>query len=152
MAEEKEVKKKKSKLKLILIILAAVIFLASVGVAVGLLVFGLGGEREIRGPETHEPRYETVPMEFTVNLSELRRFAKFTMVIAHDTRGLDNEIEERAAIIRNEVISILRTRTAEDLRSAEGLEDLRQELIISFSEILQRGDVWDIYFIDFLIQ
>ena len=54
--------------------------------------------------------------------------------------------------MRDLIIQVLRSKTKADLENAQGLETLRKELIRKLSNSLGEGQVFAIYFTDFVVQ
>ncbi|NLJ74413.1 MAG: hypothetical protein GX331_05405 [Firmicutes bacterium] len=93
--------------------------------------------------------------EFTVNLSTTgmqSRFIRTGIVLEGQDKKTAAELERREPQIRDQIITILRSRTAEQLRSETGLELLRMEIIGSINDLLINGEVADAFFIDLVIQ
>jgi flagellar FliL protein len=63
-----------------------------------------------------------------------------------------SQLEKRAPQIRDQLISLLRSRTVEQLSSAEGMELLRFDIIKSMNTLVERGEITDVFFIDLILQ
>jgi flagellar FliL protein len=93
---------------------------------------------------------------FVVNLADRSkgRYLKVTLALVvkkavearfqHDTLAL--------ASIQDRIITILTTKTVEDLLTADGKFLLKQEITLQLNSILGEGSVHDVYFADFIIQ
>jgi flagellar basal body-associated protein FliL len=95
--------------------------------------------------------------EFLVNLSDDggKRFLKVNLFLGYDTKKkkeMDKELEEKMPILRDAIISILRSKKTTDLVSKENLDALKKEVIARINPYFEYGKVTNIYFKDFLIQ
>lgn len=93
--------------------------------------------------------------EFTVNLLDpgMRRFLRLRMSFEYyDNSKLVAEMNERDAQVRHTVLAVLRTRSVSDLVTNDHIATLRQDLITALNEILEHGDIVNIYFVEFAIQ
>ena len=66
--------------------------------------------------------------------------------------GEKEGISLQDAIIRDTIITVLSSKTSDDLLSVSGKEELKNELIAAINQALQRNLVRKIYFLDFIIQ
>jgi len=62
------------------------------------------------------------------------------------------ELEKRMPQVRDEVITIVRARTAEDLSTQAGMESLRLDILKAMNTLVSKGEVTDVFFIDLIIQ
>ncbi|MBS3872631.1 MAG: flagellar basal body-associated FliL family protein [Firmicutes bacterium] len=93
--------------------------------------------------------------EFTVNLldSGMRRFLRLRMSFEYyDNSKLVAELNSRDAQVRDTVFAVLRTRSVSDLVTNDHIATLRQDLITALNEILEHGDIVNVYFVEFAIQ
>lgn len=93
--------------------------------------------------------------EFIVNLntpSNQIRFIRSEIVLELNDKGALAELEKRHPQVRDRIISLLRTRTMESLNKPDGIEVLRFEIIQNINDLLAKGRVLDVYFIDLVIQ
>lgn len=149
----------------ILIVAVALIIVATVGSAfTTYLIFGRGadigmGSGEGNGGDSGPEKRALGPTfnvgEFTVNLSTTSvqtRFIRTGIVLELSESKMAAELEHRQPQIRDRIISILRTISPEQLRSPEDLEILRVRIIDSINELILRGEVKDVFFIDLVVQ
>lgn len=66
--------------------------------------------------------------------------------------GEKEGISIQDAIIRDTIITVLSSKTSDDLLSVSGKEELKNELITAINQALHRNLVRKIYFLDFIIQ
>lgn len=143
----------------------ALVILATVGSAfTTYLIFGGTGSalsssepaavNDANGPRPVGPMFEVG--DFTVNISTPTaqpRFIRTGIVLElNNERGLRQELESRHPQVRDRIISILRTRSIEQLNGSRGLEELRRDIVQSINELLPRGEVVDAFFMDLVIQ
>jgi len=181
-AEDQEEEPKKSKKMLFIVIGLIVVLLAGIGV--GSFMFLGGGDAEggheadSEDEHTHYATFELDPI--IVNLSESTSFLKLTMVVEYDPEilaladtghghggggggggeeevpvgGFPGSLSERQPMIKDALIRVMSSKTAEELLSIEGKELLKEELIEAMNDAtgLDEGPIVNIYFIDFIIQ
>lgn len=167
MAEEKkdiqeiEEKPKKSK-KLLFIIIIAAFLLASAGVG-GFLFLKKGGvehkkedvakntlEEDI--PKAKEKTYLIQLDPFILNLSEPGRFVKLTVHLEVKNEKIQQYINERMPKIRDVIITLLSSKSADLLATPEGKFQLKDELLLRVNQAIERDFVKNIYFTEFVIQ
>ncbi|MBC2582136.1 flagellar basal body-associated protein FliL [Clostridium sp. DJ247] len=91
--------------------------------------------------------------EFLINLADedSKRYLKVKIFLGYDSKKLDKELEERKPIIRDTVISILRTKKAADI-TPKNMENIKIEMIQKLNPIFEEGQLNNIYFNDILVQ
>ncbi len=62
------------------------------------------------------------------------------------------ELEKRKPQVRDYIISLIRSRTFEQLRDAAGMELLRLEMMRDVNSLISKGEVTNVYFVDLIIQ
>ncbi len=97
-----------------------------------------------------------------VNLADVGgdRYLKVKLVMLEIPTAAKKEKKEgekegislQDAIIRDTIITVLSSKTSDDLLSVSGKEELKNELITAINQALQRNLVRKIYFLDFIIQ
>ena len=103
------------------------------------------GQKEELGP--------TVNLDqFIVNLGADRSFAQVNIVFEVSNSDVIDEINERTPQIRDEIISILRGKSLEDINQPEGPRELREEMMQEINKILMEGRVTNVFFTEFVIQ
>ncbi len=157
--EEKEEKKAKKRKPILLIILILVFIFFLAG---GALFFFFGDRLPFIGSSTEEetenvdtlPRYNHAMQEFQVNLADpiTRRFLRMKIDLAYDDRGLTRELEERDSELRSHIISILRSKTVDDLDEPGGMKNLEEEILERLNSLLEAGEVRAIYYREFIFQ
>lgn len=95
--------------------------------------------------------------EFIVNLKSDSnpRFLKTQIYVGYpeskDDEKFENELKEKTAIMRDAIISVLRSKKAEDFSEA-GIENIKKELINKINPLLSEGKITDIYFYEIIVQ
>lgn len=144
------------------LIIAAVAFviLATVGSAfTTYLIFGSNDSRASSATEASSIRKEMGPTydvgEFTVNLlspTNQRRFIRTEIVLETDGKKAVTDLEGRQPQIRDQLITLLRARTAEELSTETGMQTLRFDILKTMNEFVSSGEVTDVFFIDLIVQ
>ena len=97
-----------------------------------------------------------LPLEmFTVNLSQTnngpRRYLRLETVLKMSDEAKTDEFEARKAQIRDTIINILNTKSADDLLKSEGKRFLKEEIKAAINAYLTNGQVMDVFYISFQI-
>ncbi len=145
--------------KLILIVLLLLILLAGGGAGAYFFLFSKGGEEEEEAPkpkvspEAVGVMYKLEPA-FIVNLAdpEITMYARVSITLELSGPEVTLEVQKREPIIRDAIIEILSNKTSRELRSPEGREQLKLEIIKRVNTILVQGGVRNVYFTEFVVQ
>lgn len=91
--------------------------------------------------------------EFLVNLADEdgKRYLKVKVFLGYDNKKLDTELEEKKPILRDAIISVLRTKKAADI-TPKGVESVKIEIIQRINSILEKGQLNNVYINDILVQ
>ena len=169
MAENKELdedldldaKPASSKKKIIIIAVVALLLIAG---SVGVALMMLGGDEEKvdeeavaeqpAAPETHYLALEKVVVNFAQKGSP--KFLQVEMqLMAHDPAVL-TAVEEHMPVIRNDILVLLSGQNAEQLKSREGKETLRGEVLTALQKIVKENADLEgpqaVYFTNFVMQ
>lgn len=169
MAQEDELQpKKKSKLKWIILIFLVLLL---GGGAFGAYQFGLldrflkDGQEETEGqnqsqqaaldPQLRQAAERTATLDpFLVNLSDPlgRRYIKLTIAVEVVAPEVIKELEMQKPRIRDRVITLLTSKTFEDLASEEGKLLLKNEVLDRINQVLGSPKVSMVFFTDLVIQ
>lgn len=95
----------------------------------------------------------TVPLgTFTTDLRDsTRRIARVEIVVEVESRKAIEQIEERSVQLNDRIITILRSKTAEELKGKEGRIRLGEEIKNGLEEFLTFKIV-NVYFLEFIVQ
>ena len=165
--EEKPEKSGGNNLILIIIVVLLVLLLVVGGVVAYLM---LSGDDE-ENPETvKQEKVEkkksrkkvddlTVgPMypldKFTVNLLSQNgsRYLVAKIDLEQENPEMTPELDTKVSLIRDIIISILSSKTVEEISTPKGKEKLKEEIINQINKYLEDGEVKRIYFTNFVIQ
>jgi len=91
---------------------------------------------------------------FIVNLQDkdADRYLKITIVLDVQDEQIKMELEKRLPQVKDAITTLLFTKTSSELRTAEGIEKLKEEILKRVNAILPIGGVKNVYFTDFVIQ
>lgn len=116
------------------------------------------GEVQAKGEEAKMDREfvgTMVPMEmFLVNLSGAngRKLLKVLMELEVEGANVQTEIEKRKPQIRDIIITLLSSKTYEQVSSIEGKEYLREEVRDTVNSFLTKGKIKRVLFTEFIYQ
>jgi len=159
---EEEEEEKSGGSKKLIIIIVVVVLLVGIGVAT-FLVMGSGDEESDDGTADLELTAEdedlfdlpgaTLPLDtFIVNLKVKGSFLKVTIQLEFEQPELPPTIESDIPKVRDTVIRSLSNKSAGEILSLEGKEELSLYLIDAINETLGAEDVVNLYFTEFIIQ
>lgn len=157
--------KKKSPL-LIVIGLVLVLLLAGGGAAAYFLVLKKpapdtehaaaegGGKHEGKGGKPATSLGETVELPpFIVNLTgEGGRYIKAVIVMQVSSAAAKEEMASRSPQIKDAVISVLSSKTPDEVLTPEGKLELKLELVKRINQSITSGVVTEMFFTEFVVQ
>lgn len=159
-AQEEEKTKKGLPIKLIIIIVV-VMLLGGGGAAawkMGLLDKFLGKEKPEAITEKKEEKPDIGPIYpmniFIVNLMEPmgKRYLKVKIELELDSDKLLPEVEKRLPQLRDAILTMLSSKTYEDISDLSGKYQLRAEIIAMLNRFLKSGKINNVYFTEFVVQ
>jgi len=149
-----------------LIILAISFLIVAMGVGAGLFVFW--GKVSGTVPETMESAEEAAEKRdvkvtiksllsldtFVVNLADPggRRYLRVTMTLELKDKDFDAEAKKNVPQMRDRILLILPAKKFKDIRTASGKESLRKEIIAQLNPLLDKNEITNLYFQEFVIQ
>ncbi len=153
MAEEK-VEEKKGGRKILFLIPVVLLLLAVAG---GGAYFFLLNKPKKEGEEKISPSQVGVMVDlgvFTVNLADkgTDAYARVAITLELSNEKVKREVDKRMPIIKDAIIDVISSKTSDFVRTPEGREALRLELIRRLNIILVEGGVRNIYFTEFVVQ
>lgn len=143
--------------KNIIVILLVVLIVVLVGIAgfFGYLYIFKGSKPSAKAvTQTPAPQEQTASLdEFITNLADTdqRVYIKTKIYVSYTTTGLDKEITSNMSQIRDEVNSVLRSKTYNDFNT-NGINKVKKELIDKINSCLKTGKVDNLYFYEIVIQ
>ncbi|MBL7202888.1 MAG: flagellar basal body-associated FliL family protein [Desulfobacteraceae bacterium] len=147
-------------------ILAISFLIVAMGVGAGLFVFW----DKVSGtvPETVESTEEVAEKKdvkvtiksllsldtFVVNLADPggRRYLRITMTLELKDKDFDAEAKKNVPQMRDRILLILPAKNFKDIRTASGKESLRKEIIAQLNPLLDKNEITNLYFQEFVIQ
>ncbi len=166
MAEEtKEQEQQKGGKKKLIIILVLALLLLGGGGAAAYKFLVLDKQQEQKKEKKAEKivdeikNIEDIGVQFDVgtfivNLQDrdADRYLKITIVLDVQDDKIKAELEKRLPQVKDAITTLLFTKTSNDLRTPEGIEELKEEILKRVNAILPIGGVKNVYFTDFVIQ
>jgi flagellar FliL protein len=158
---EQPVKKGKGGLIIIILVL---LLLAGGGAAFYFLVLHKPpAEESVLDPElpvtAAKPQAEPGPIvpysSFLVNLADAggKRYLKFSLSIELSKhKNFQQEVEHKDAKIKDIIISIISSKTFEEINSPQGKIALKQEILRRLNTVMTGGKVEDVFFTEFVVQ
>lgn len=94
-----------------------------------------------------------VPMDaFILNLADPGRFLKLTLQMEVDNPEDGKIIDEKKPQLRDAVITLISSKSADDIQTAEGKMRLKDELVLRANQVAGKPVVKNIYFTEFIMQ
>jgi flagellar FliL protein len=152
--EEKEEKKKpKSKKKLLIIIIVAVLLLGGGGGGFYYFKFMRSSEEKVEKPKPEQTSIGELET-FMVNLADPggKRYLKATVKLKVSSNEAAEECKARNFELRDMVLTLLASKEVEEIIHAEDKASLKKEIMEKLNGRLEKGQVRDVYFTEFLIQ
>jgi len=140
MAEEKAEEKKGGR-KILFLIPVVLLLLAGAG---GSAYFFLLNKSKREGEEKTSPSHVGVMVDlgvFTVNLADkgTDAYARVAITLELSNEKVKQEVDKRMPIIKDAIIDVISSKTSDFVRTPEGREALRLELIRRLNIIFGRG-------------
>lgn len=91
---------------------------------------------------------------FTLNLADKDRdaYIRISITVELSDEKVRQEVEKRLPIIKDAVIDVISSKTSSFVKTPEGRESLRLELIKRLNSVLVEGGIRNIYFTEFVVQ
>jgi len=91
---------------------------------------------------------------FIVNLSgdNGNHYLKVKISLETTRADLSAEIEKRLPQFRDSILTLLSSKTMEDVKSLEGKAQIRAEIMTMLNQYLKTGKISNVYFGDFIVQ
>ena len=152
--------KKSGKMKWIIIGVVVLVLLGGGGFAAWkFLSTGSGEPEAMAKPGGHEgalpaPGPIVALDSFLVNLADPAdsHYLKVTVNLEVEKPESTEEIQQRMPQIRDSILVLLSSKTAEDVRSVEGKFRLRDEIIGRVNKFISHGKIKGAYFTEFVMQ
>jgi flagellar FliL protein len=157
--EEKPTRVKKSNKSLFLIIGIIVLALAGGVIAYMLLA---GGKADTKGEakteaKKHEEKKDAkstlMPLDaFVLNLAEQGRFLKVTMQFELVDAPSELLVKEKTPQLRDAIITLMSSKSAESVSSPEGKLQLKDELLLRANQAVGKDVIKNLFFTEFVMQ
>ncbi len=164
-AKEQQAEPKKSKKKLIIILVLLLLVLGGGGAAAyKFLVLDKQKDQKAKEKKAEKIVEDIKNVEdlgvtfdvgtFIVNLQDkdADRYLKISIVLDVQDDKIKAELEKRLPQVKDAITTLLFTKSSSQLRTAEGIEELKEEILKRVNAILPIGGVKNVYFTDFVIQ
>jgi len=150
--DEKETRAQKSNKSLFLVIGILVIALAG-GIAAYVLLFSGKGHQEAKKEEKKEVKSVLIALDaFVLNLAEQGRFLKVTMQFEIADPSNQQLMAEKTPQLRDAIITLVSSKSAESLSSPEGKFQLKDELLLRANQSMGKDIFKNLYFTEFVMQ
>ncbi len=151
--ENKDVEQSKSSSKMLIIVIALAVLVAGGGGFFAYTKFFKEDSSAHAKSAAAEPVIHEMET-FLVNLSDAggKRYLKLTMKAKLSDKEVQAEVAGRNFEIRDAVIMLLSSKEFQEIAKPEDKATLKQEVIFALNRLLQRGQVQDVYFTEFLVQ
>ncbi|MDY3113575.1 MAG: flagellar basal body-associated protein FliL [Helicobacter sp.] len=176
MAEEEKKASKLESLKqnkmILFIIIGVVVLLLIIFIVVGILIFSGGDEQAQAAPQAQQsaanrgsaanPNSSLLSVgpiypldQFIVNLLASgggKRYLKTSIALELSIQELQAELDTKRDVLRDTVILILSSKTFEEVQTAKGKQNLKEEIMERINEFLVDGRVVNMFFTEFVVQ
>ncbi|VAX24557.1 Flagellar biosynthesis protein FliL [hydrothermal vent metagenome] len=151
-----------SKLIIILLVVVALLVIGG-GAAAYFLVFSKGAEEEVAAKPEKEKTQDLTKMAtlgstmqmdpFVVNLAgNASRYLKVVIVLQLSVPELAEEITNRSPQIKDSILTVLSSKSADEILTVQGKYDLKVDLIRRINSNLTLGVVRELFFTEFVVQ
>ncbi len=161
---------------LLFIIIGVVVLLLVILIVVAVLIFS-GGDEEMQGdaavPQAQQQSATSrgsaanpnssllnigpiYPLDqFIVNLLSSgggKRYLKTSVGLELSIQNMQTELDTKRDVLRDTIITILSSKTFEEVQTAKGKQKLKEELMERLNEFLVDGRVVNVFFTEFVVQ
>ena len=91
--------------------------------------------------------------QFITNLADEsgKKYIQIKVSVGYDNSKLTKEFDTKKPMIRDAIVSVLRTKKSTDLTS-KGIDDMKLEMLNKINPLLENGRAINVYFSDIVIQ
>ena len=93
--------------------------------------------------------------QFIINLMSTgsgKRYLKTSIVLELSVAPLQQEVDTKNDVIRDVIITILSSKTLEEVQTTRGKQKLKEEIIERINEFLVDGRISNLFFTEFVVQ
>ena len=142
----------KSKNKLLTIMLIILVCITLLGVVALLFISQLNKPDEETGPTIDEIVESSIDIpEITTNLAG-NKFIRISLKVQTDSKEAAEELIKRDFQVKNIVITELSEMTPEDLEGKQGKATFQSSLKTKVNELMDDGEVQQVYITSYIIQ
>ncbi len=135
------------------VIALAVVVLAGGGFFAYQKFFAKGAKGDKAKSKQAGEKSALAPMDpFILNLSDPGRFLKLSMQLEVDDQADVPMIEGNKPQIKDAVITLISSKSVDDLSTAEGKMQLKDDLVLRVNQVVGKPVVKNIYFTEFIMQ
>jgi flagellar FliL protein len=151
--DQKQAQQNPKSNKLLIILLIVVVLSGGVGAGAYFKFFRATGESVEAKKQEEVPIYHELDT-FMVNLADQggKRFLKATIRLKVNSPQVGEECKLRCFEIRDIVLTVLTSKESEDVIKPEDKLALKKQIMETINRALQKGQVLDVYFTEFLVQ
>jgi len=161
--ETQEEPKKKRSPKLFIIIGVVVVLLVGAAGGAYFLFMGKSGKAGGHGASAEESKAKKGEATesasknldpFIVNLTDAQgtRYLKAVMQLELSSAELGAELDEKMPMIRDDIISLLSSKSFEDISTEPGKRELKKAILERINRSLKGGQVTRVFFTEFVVQ
>lgn len=177
-AKESKISALKQNKMILFVIIGVVVLLLIVLILVAVLIFSGGNEEETQNKGSAAPTEQLqsatnrgsaanpnssllsvgtmYPVDqFIVNLMSSgggKRYLKTSIALELSVPEMTAELETKRDIIRDVMITILSSKTFEEVQTSKGKQKLKEELMERLNEFLVDGRIVNVFFTEFVVQ
>ncbi len=151
-AKDKTEKKSKTTLFIFIGIVVAVAAAATFGV---LLFTGNGKAEPVKAGKTEAAASVVYSLDpFIVNIYDGQELRYLRIKVEMGVAGEEakNQMKTQEAQIRDGILTLLSSKTWQDLQTPQGKDQLKQQIMATVSKIVAQGALKQVYFTDFVVQ
>ena len=146
----------------ILMIIAAILVVALISGVIAFVVSkGVGRASGVQGGiadnmiKQPPPTYFQITPDFNANTADVdvTRYVKVSIVLTYtaNAKQLAVELPERVYMIKDRVYAIIRSYNFDQLRTNEGIEQLKADIKREINSMLRNGQIDDVLFVDLIL-
>ncbi len=153
--EKDEKKPKQSNLLKIIVIVSALLITAGSGAFAYFKFFAADQQKDEKPEEVEvmDPKELIFPLDpFVVNLGGPSNFLKLTIQLEMTLPEDKQYLESRLAPIRDSIVILLSSKTAESVSSPAGKLQLKDDINVRINQALGKDLIRNVYFTEFVMQ
>ncbi|MFT8319503.1 MAG: flagellar basal body-associated protein FliL [Bacillus sp. (in: firmicutes)] len=138
--------------KVVMIMLILILAIAIIGTGGFIYLSKFAGDQKEKEPSIDEVIESSVDIpEITTNLAS-DSFIRISFKIQTDSKKAKEELEKRDFQVQNIIIQELSEKTEQDLKGKKGQLDLENDLKDKINELMQNGEIVQVYITNSLLQ